>query len=639
MNHTSDAHPWFQASRASRDGALHRLVSVARRSGIDRSGLPSRRTTGSRGSAARPGRSTRYAASSSTTRSCAEQPELDWRIPAVEGAQVDDDPRLARARRRRLPARHLQRVPEAPRLLLQPSPPRIDPRGHVSIIATTSTSRTSRTLLARFRAAVDAYPGTMTVGEMFVGTTEGAATLTRERHLVFDWELLTAPVVGGRLPGGDPRRERAFGTSRWPTVVLSNHDQPRQASRLAASVAGRQTDQDAVARRPRRCSCAPAGHHSCTTERSSGMGDVEVPADESIDPPAARVGPDFPWWDRSRSPNADALDGRAAGRVHHRGPAVAPAGDPTRNCVTSRRSRWTRFGARDVSPRPRRSPRDVRALQDGDLTLTGGTPPDVLAYRRSNPLDRRDEALVIIAFGPDAADIRLPGSYARGGWRALVGTEVEPTCDDGHGSADAAPASRGRHHGPRRLTECALLPWRASPASRSSHRGASRVPLDFLKRKASRRRNRQMPRRAAGLRVPLVMPEEVVAQDYQLKLYYAGKTQRGRPDADGPRGDGRAAGDARRDWPSRRSRSSSRCRSSSARRRPRSSRPSEAMQWLNAHHVHSPITRHALVVLESIDAVDLAFDTFACSLLDGEIDTSRLPGVQRGHRRGRGALG
>jgi len=55
------------------------------------------------------------------------------------------------------------------------------------------------------------------------------------------------------------------------------------------------------------------------------------------------------------------------------------------------------------------------------------------------------------------------------------------------------------------------------------------------------------------------------------------------------------------------------------------SHPSEAMQWLNAHHGHSPITRHALVVLESIDAIDLAFDTFCCALLDGETDTSEYP--------------
>ena len=38
-----------------------------------------------------------------------------------------------------------------------------------------------------------------------------------------------------------------------------------------------------------------------------------------------------------------------------------------------------------------------------------------------------------------------------------------------------------------------------------------------------------------------------------------------------------------------------------------------------------PITRHALVVLESIDAIDLAFDTFVCALLDGEVDTCGYP--------------
>ena len=58
---------------------------------------------------------------------------------------------------------------------------------------------------------------------------------------------------------------------------------------------------------------------------------------------------------------------------------------------------------------------------------------------------------------------------------------------------------------------------------------------------------------------------------------------------------------------------------------PTISRPSEAMQWLNAHHALSPIARHALVVLETIDAVDLAFDTFICGLLDGETDTMGYP--------------
>ena len=120
------------------------------------------------------------------------------------------------------------------------------------------------------------------------------------------------------------------------------------------------------------------------------------------------------------------------------------------------------------------------------------------------------------------------------------------------------------------------------------------------------------------------MPEEVVAQDFQLKLYYAGKTSEGVRMRAGPQamtelpmmlvGLARAEIEVVEPLPIEFSQAT-----------PTIVRPSEAMQWLNAHHVHSPITRHALVVLESIDAVDLAFDTFVCSLLDGEVDTSGYP--------------
>jgi len=120
------------------------------------------------------------------------------------------------------------------------------------------------------------------------------------------------------------------------------------------------------------------------------------------------------------------------------------------------------------------------------------------------------------------------------------------------------------------------------------------------------------------------MPEEAVAQEHQLKLSYSGKTSEGVRMAAGP--------GARADLPGM---LGGLAKSpievveplpmEYAQATPTIVRPSEAMQWLNAHHAHSPITRHALVVLESIDAVDLAFDTFACALLDGEIDTSGYP--------------
>jgi hypothetical protein len=148
------------------------------------------------------------------------------------------------------------------------------------------------------------------------------------------------------------------------------------------------------------------------------------------------------------------------------------------------------------------------------------------------------------------------------------------------------------------------------------------VPLDFLKRKSTAEPEPQPAAPAPS--ASIVMPEEVVAQDFQLKLYYAGKTSEGvrmkaapQAMADLPSmlvGLAKSEIEVVEPLPIEFSQAT-----------PTIARPSEAMQWLNAHHVHTPITRHALVVLESIDAVDLAFDTFVCALLEGEIDTGGYP--------------
>jgi hypothetical protein len=58
---------------------------------------------------------------------------------------------------------------------------------------------------------------------------------------------------------------------------------------------------------------------------------------------------------------------------------------------------------------------------------------------------------------------------------------------------------------------------------------------------------------------------------------------------------------------------------------PRLVDPAQAMAWVNAHHAESPITRHALFVLESLDALDPAFETAALALLSGETDTAGYP--------------
>jgi hypothetical protein len=152
------------------------------------------------------------------------------------------------------------------------------------------------------------------------------------------------------------------------------------------------------------------------------------------------------------------------------------------------------------------------------------------------------------------------------------------------------------------------------------------VPLDFLKRRNATDSPAQPADAAppAAQRGAITLPEEVVAQEFLLKLNYAGKTSEGVRMTAGPNAmselPGMLHGLARTPievvdpLPIEFSQAT-----------PIISRPSEAMQWLNAHHVHSPVTRHALVVLETIDAVDLAFDTFVCTMLDGEVDTSGYP--------------
>jgi hypothetical protein len=152
------------------------------------------------------------------------------------------------------------------------------------------------------------------------------------------------------------------------------------------------------------------------------------------------------------------------------------------------------------------------------------------------------------------------------------------------------------------------------------------VPLEFLRRKGND------PRPATASPQPAVqagpashaLPEEVVAQEHQLRINYAAKTSEGVRIKAGPRAladlPDMLVGIAKSDievidpLPIEYSQAT-----------PSIVRPSEAMQWLNAHHTLSPIARHALVVLETVDAVDLAFDTFVCAMLDGEIDTSGYP--------------
>jgi alpha-glucosidase len=296
MNHTSDAHAWFVASRQGRDGPYADWYLWRDPAGFDADGHPLPPNNwvsffGGPGWQWEPARGQFYYHTF-----LVEQPELDWRAPGVEPAQFD----MVRG--------WLERGVDGFRLdvfnaFLKDPQLRSNPEQPGPTAWRRQEHRYDRdqqdfpALIERFRAVVDEYPGRMSIGEIFDGTVERAAALTTGHHLVFDWELLEASwtVEGIRRAISD--REAAYGPSRWPAAVLSNHDRPRQASRLARSIGA--TDTDRIARAAAVLLLTIRGTPFLYYGEELGMTDVVIPPEESIDPPARWVGPDFVWWDRS----------------------------------------------------------------------------------------------------------------------------------------------------------------------------------------------------------------------------------------------------------------------------------------------------------------------------------------------------
>jgi alpha-glucosidase len=320
LNHTSDRHRWFEDSRTSRT-ANHADWYLWRDPAGWRRGRPLPPNNwlsffGGSGWTWGPRRQQFYFHTF-----LAQQPDLNWREPAVREAQLD----VVRG--------WLARGVDGLRLDVfntffkhpdLPSNPRVLPR-RLTLGSLRAWSRQAHVndrnqpdlagFLAELRAIVDAAPGRMTVGELFDDRIELAATYASPRHLIFDFGLLQRPWQADRIAAQVDRIEAAFGPERWPAVVLSNHDQPRQASRLA----GRGGDRDAIAKAAAVLLLTLRGTPFIYYGEEIGLGDVRIPRGEIVDPPARRYWPLPVWWNRDQcrtpmpwqpGPNAGFTTGR-----------------------------------------------------------------------------------------------------------------------------------------------------------------------------------------------------------------------------------------------------------------------------------------------------------------------------------------
>ena len=251
----------------------------------------------------------------------AEQPELNWRAPGVEAAQfamvrgwlargVDGfrldvfNTFLKDARLRSNPTRPGRTAWDRQVHLYDRDQPDFPE------------------LIGRFRAILDEAPGRMSVGELFDGTVETAAGFATDRHLVFDWALLGSPWAAVAIRAAIAEREAAFGDARWPTAVLSNHDQSRHVTRLAASIGVEASD--AIARAAAVLLLTQRGTPFLYYGEELGLHDVDVPA-RGERRSAGRLGrPGIRLVGSLAEPHADAVDRRSRRRVHER-PSVAAA--------------------------------------------------------------------------------------------------------------------------------------------------------------------------------------------------------------------------------------------------------------------------------------------------------------------------
>ena len=235
-NHTSDAHPWFVASRRSRSDAKRDWYVW--RDPAPGGGPPNNWTAAFRSDAPA------WTLDAATGQYylhlfLPQQPDLNWANPAVEAA-MHDVVRFWLDRGIdgfRVDVVHaLGKNPALP-----DDPPDLAALPHASLHDDPAT----HPILRRLRRVVDAYPGDrVLIGEVFqLFQTDVTRYYGRgdELHLAFDlprtlhtsWE---AEAWRMRIESVQAAHGAAVA---WPTIVLSNHDTPRQRTRLGTEARAR----------------------------------------------------------------------------------------------------------------------------------------------------------------------------------------------------------------------------------------------------------------------------------------------------------------------------------------------------------------------------------------------------------------
>ncbi len=226
-NHTSDQHPWFLESRSSRknpkrDWYLWRDHPTNWLSNFGGSGWEFDETTG------------HYYYHSFLK----QQPDLNWRNPAVQAAMFDvlrfwlrrgvDGFRVDVMWMMIKDDQYRDNPPNPGYLPGQPSVHRLLP--------VYNTDRPEvHELVARMRAVVDEFPDRALIGEIYLPAKQLMTyygTALNGANLPFNFLLLQCAWTADAIKQVISDYDDALPQGAWPNWVLGNHDQPRIASRI-----------------------------------------------------------------------------------------------------------------------------------------------------------------------------------------------------------------------------------------------------------------------------------------------------------------------------------------------------------------------------------------------------------------------
>jgi len=414
-NHSSDQHPWFQASRSGRDDPKRDWYVW--RDPSPTGGVPNNWI---RSWSDQPAW-TLDDATGQYYLHCflPEQPDLNWANPELRAAMLDT---LRFWLDRGVDGFRMDVVHLIGKDATLPDDPEdLAGLSHVPLNHRPETHE----YLREIRVLLDSFSGDrMAVGEVYLLDTADVATYygdDDELHLNFNFPPLHAPWLAHKWHRQIARAERELGPlGAWPTWVLSNHDNPRHRTRYGGD--------EARARAAAVLLLTLRGTPFLYAGEELGLEDAIVPADRIVDP-GGRDGCRAPMpWDATPShgwptddpwlpwpPDAD-----------HRNVADQSA-DPA--SILSLYSRL--LAARRSSP----------ALQVGAITLADLADPadpafPVVAYERRDGDDVR-QVLVNFTAEPVVVTDALAGG---GDWIVEVSTHVDHEGSPFTGSLDADEA-------------------------------------------------------------------------------------------------------------------------------------------------------------------------------------------------------